>query len=162
MSEIVKLDEIEVCASPELDDNSTECPKKKESISGPGFGDWATGVENALDYLKNGNGIAEASKIYEDYLLLKRKFIINKHYYKDLRNKYNIVRTILLNSLVLGHKKIKIGTFINLNMFNKDDIQEFVKILESKKISKYSLFWKRSFKCKAMYIQEIIMEQKKQ
>ena len=77
---------------------------------------------------------------YEDYLLVKRKFIINKHYYKDLRNKYNIVRTILLNSLVLGHKKIKIGTFINLNMFNKDDIQEFVKILESKKISKYSLF----------------------
>lgn len=96
--------------------------------------------QNALDYLKNGNGIAEASKIYEDYLLLKRKFIINKHYYKDLRNKYNIARTILLNSLVLGHKKIKIGTFINLNMFNKDDIQEFVKILESKKISKYSLF----------------------
>ena len=77
---------------------------------------------------------------YEDYLLLKRKFIINKHYYKHLRNKYNIVRTILLNSLVLGHKKIKIGAFINLNMFNKDDIQEFVKILESKKISKYSLF----------------------
>lgn len=25
-------------------------------------------------------------------------------------------------------------------MFNKDDIQEFIKILESKKISKYSLF----------------------
>lgn len=41
MSEIVKLDEIEVCASSDADDNSTECPKKKESIGGPGFGDWA-------------------------------------------------------------------------------------------------------------------------
>lgn len=63
MDEVVKLDEIEVCASPDLDDNSTECPKKKESISGPGFGDWATGVENGAGFLKDGRGLAEFFEI---------------------------------------------------------------------------------------------------
>lgn len=39
MGEVIKLEPIEVSASPDSNNNSTECPSKKESISGPGFGD---------------------------------------------------------------------------------------------------------------------------
>lgn len=77
---------------------------------------------------------------YEDYFVIKRSFVTNKYYYIDFRDKYNIVKTILLNSLALGRKKIKIGIFINLNMFEKNNIDKFIEILEKKNITKYSLF----------------------
>ncbi|MSN97134.1 hypothetical protein F1B92_08175 [Campylobacter sp. FMV-PI01] len=77
---------------------------------------------------------------YEDYFIVKRSFITNKYYYKDFRDKYNMVKTILLNSLALGCKKIKMGIFINLNMFKKNDIDKFIEFLKYKNITKYSLF----------------------
>ena len=76
---------------------------------------------------------------YEDYFIVKRTLCSKKFFYTDIKD-YWLFRSIINNNIVLRFKKIRFGVHINKNMFNKDDIQEFVKILEGKKISKYSLF----------------------
>ena len=76
---------------------------------------------------------------YEDYFIVKRTLCSKKFFYTDIKD-YWLFRSIINNNIVLRFKKIRFGVNINKNMFNKDDIQEFVKILEGKKISKYSLF----------------------
>lgn len=76
---------------------------------------------------------------YEDYLLVKRKFFIKKIFYNYVKY-YCFMRTVRTKIFGLRFKKYRLTVSINEYMFRKDDIQEFVKILESKKISKYSLF----------------------
>lgn len=76
---------------------------------------------------------------YEDYLLVKRKFFIKKIFYNHVKY-YCFMRTVRTKILGLRFKKYRLTVAINEYMFKKNDIQEFVKILESKKISKYSLF----------------------
>ena len=65
--------------------------------------------------------------------------MFQKVFYTDIKD-YWLFRSSINNNIVLKFKKFRFGVHINKHMFNKDDIQEFIKILESKKISKYSLF----------------------
>ena len=76
---------------------------------------------------------------YEDYLLLKRKFFTKKIFYNHLKY-YCFMRAVRTKTLGLRFKKYRLTVAINEYMLKPSDIQEFVKILESKKISKYSLF----------------------
>lgn len=76
---------------------------------------------------------------YEDYLLIKRKFFTKKIFYNHLKY-YCFMRAVRTKTLGLRFKKYRLTVAINEYMFKPSDIQEFVKILESKKISKYSLF----------------------
>ncbi|MBZ7976852.1 hypothetical protein [Campylobacter sp. RM12637] len=76
---------------------------------------------------------------YEDFFIIKRKFCTQKVYYRKFKD-YWFFTSITNNNIVVRFKKFKFPIHINQNMFTKDEIKNFIEILEKNNIKRYSWF----------------------
>lgn len=76
---------------------------------------------------------------FKDFFIIKRKFCTQKVYYDNFKD-YWFFTSIVNDNIILRFKKFKPPIHINKNMFIKDEIKNFIEILEKNNIKRYSWF----------------------